>query len=261
MIVKEETRSTLLSNGLADNQHMRRICCALVLLFSIQTSFGMVLQKEVHASIDIQQIRIDKNTEIALDSGWEFYWNKLIVPGDFKGKEPSAIVSLTNWTKFDLPNIGKLPSFGYATYRLCIAIPKERPHVSLHIPKAYSSSKLWINGMLISEIGHVEKTKANTLHRRHVQIIPLNTDATIFEIVIQVSNFYHNKAGFDKPLLLGTSDRIYNTRSKRIVADMLFIGCIGFMGIFFLFFFCFIGTKTKLSSIFQCFVFLCLTWR
>jgi signal transduction histidine kinase len=245
MIVKEETSNTLLNNWLVDNRHKSRIFCVLALLFAIQSSFGMILQKEVRASIDIQQIIIDTNTEIALDSGWEFYWNELIVPGDFKGKEPSAKVSLTNWTKFDLPKIGKLPSFGYATYRLCIAIPKERPHVSLHIPKAYSSSKLWINGALISEIGHVEKTKANTLHRRHVQIIPLNTDATIFEIVIQVSNFYHNKAGFDKPLLLGTSDRIYNTRSKRIVADMLFIGCIGFMGVFFLFFFLFYWNKDK----------------
>jgi hypothetical protein len=188
MIVKEETRSTLLNNWLVDKQHMRRICCVLVLLFSIQTSFGRILQKEVHAFIDIQEIIIDKNTEIALDSGWEFYWNELIVPGDFIGQEPLATVTLTNWTEFKLPNTGKLPSFGYATYRLCIMLPKERPHVSLHIPKAYSSSKLWINGALTSEIGHVKKTKANTLHRRHAQIIPLNTDATEFEIVIQVSN-------------------------------------------------------------------------
>jgi signal transduction histidine kinase len=245
MIVKEETSNTLLNNWLVDNRHKSRIFCVLALLFAIQSSFGVILQKEVHASIDIQQIIIDTNTEITLDSGWEFYWNELIVPGDFKGKEPSAIVSLTNWTKLKLPKIGKLPSFGYATYRLCIAIPKGRPHVSLHIPKAYSSSKLWINGTLISEIGHVEKTKANTLHRRHAQIIPLDTDATIFEIVIQVSNYYHNKAGFDKPLLLGSSYRIYNTKTKLIVADMLFIGCIGFMGVFFLFFFLFYWNKDK----------------
>tara|TARA_B110000902_G_scaffold1657_1_gene1801 strand:+ start:1809 stop:3860 length:2052 start_codon:yes stop_codon:yes gene_type:complete len=245
MIIKNKIRSTLLNNWIASNQHKSGIFCMLVLLFYIQASFGVILQKQVHASIDIQQTIIDKNTEIALDSGWEFYWNELIVPGDFNGKEPYPITSLTNWTKFKLPTIGSLPSFGHATYRLRIALPKERPHVSLHIPKAYSSSKLWINGTLISEIGRVGKTKENTVHRRHSQIIPLNTDATIFEIVIQVSNYYHNKAGFDKPILLGSSDRIYNTRFKFVVADMLFIGCIGFMGVFFLFFFLFYWNKDK----------------
>jgi signal transduction histidine kinase len=232
-------------NWFEDKQHKIRTFCILVLLLNIQTSFGAILQKEVDASLDIQQIINDKNTEIPLDSGWEFYWNALIVPGDFKGKEPYVITSLTNWTKFTLPTIGNLPSFGHATYRLCIALPKERPHVSLHIPKAYSSSKLWINGSLISEIGHVGKTKESTLHRRHSQIIPLSTEATIFEIVIQVSNYYHIKAGFDKPILLGSSDHIYNIKSRFMVADMLFIGCIGFMGLFFLFFFLFYWNKDK----------------
>ncbi|MFQ3181549.1 MAG: signal transduction histidine kinase [Polaribacter sp.] len=245
MNVKEKTRNTLLNNWLVNKKHKRCICGVMVLLFSIQTSFGMILQKEVDASLDVQQIIIDKNTKIALDSGWEFYWNELIVPGSFKGKEPSAIVSLTNWTTFKLPNIGKLPSFGYATYRLCIAIPKERPHVSLHIPKAYSSSKLWINGKLISEIGHVEKTKTSALQRRYSQIIPLNTEDTTFEIVVQVSNYYHHKAGLDKPLILGASAHIYTTKYKLIMADMLFIGCIGFMGVFFLFFFIFYWNKDQ----------------
>jgi signal transduction histidine kinase len=245
MIIKNKIISILPKNWFGDKQHKSRTFCILVLLLYIQTSFGIILQKEVHASSDIQQIIIDKNTEIRLDSGWEFYWNALIVPGGFKGKEPYVITALKNWTKFKLPTIGNLPSFGYATYRLCIALPKERPHVSLRIPKAYSSSKLWINGTLISEIGHVGKTKENTLHRRHSQIIPLSTDATIFEIVIQVSNYYHNKAGFDKPILLGSSAHIYNRKSRFMVADMLFIGCIGFMGLFFLFFFLFYWNKDK----------------
>lgn len=243
MIVK--IRITLINNWLFDNQHLKLICCAMLLLFSIQASFGLIPQKKSNPSLDIQQIIINQNTEIALDTGWEFYWNELIVPGHFKGKEPSALVSLDNWTKFKIPNIGKIPSFGYATYRLFISIPKERPHVSLYIPEAYSSSKLWINGKLISEIGHVGKTKEKTLHRRLSQVIPLNTSDTIFEIVIQVSNFYHNKAGFDTPLLFGSSYRLQNKNSKIIIADMLFIGCIGFMGVFFLFFFLFYWNKDQ----------------
>lgn len=245
MIVKLQTIINLTNNWLLDNQQARFGCSFGLLFLLIQPSFSLTPQKNEGVSINLQQIHIDKNTEIALDASWEYYWNELITPGNFKEKKPSAIVSLHDWTQFNLPNIGTLPSFGYATYRLFISIPKERPHVSLFIPKAYSSSKLWINGVFISEIGHVGKSKEETQHRRFSQIIPLNTNETIFEIVIQVSNFYHNKAGIDKPILLAPSLHLYKLKSKLIIADMLFIGCIGFMGIFFLFFFLFYWNKDQ----------------
>jgi hypothetical protein len=66
-----------------------------------------------------------------------------------------------------------------------------------NIPAAYSSSKIWINGRFFSKTGKVGTTRPQTLHRQFSQIIPLNTDETSFEIVIQVTNFYHNKGGID----------------------------------------------------------------
>jgi signal transduction histidine kinase len=245
MIVKLQTIIISIKNWLLCNKHVKFGCNFSLLLLLIQPSFSLIPQKKEGFSIDLQQIHIDENTEIALNTSWEFYWNALITPGGFKEKKPSAIVSLNDWTQFNLPNISTLSSFGYATYRLIISIPKERPPVSLFIPKAYSSSKLWVNGVFISEIGHVGKSKEDTQHRRLSQIIPLNTNETIFEIVIQVSNFYHNKAGINKPLVLGSSNHLYHLKSMLIVSEMLFIGCIGFIGVFFFFFFLFYWNKDQ----------------
>jgi signal transduction histidine kinase len=206
--------------------------------------FGLKQRNDVNL-INLQGTTIDNSTEIELDTGWEFYWKELIVPGNFKKSKPLAIVSLNNWTSFALSNKEKLPSFGYATYRLKISIPEERSHVSLQIPKAFSSSKLWINGKFISEIGCVGKSKETTQHRRISQIIPLNTNETDFEIVIQVANYYHMKAGLTQPLILGASYTLHTLKSKIIIADIIFIGCIGFMGIFFLFFFLFYWNKDR----------------
>lgn len=245
MIVKLQSIITLLNNWLTGNKHANIACIFCLLLLVNQPSFSLTPQKKEGVSINLQQIHIDKNTKITLDTSWEYYWNELITPGNFKDKKPSGIVSLNNWTQFNIPNIGKLSSFGYATYRLSISIPKERPPVSLLIPEVYSSSKLWVNGVFISETGRVGKSKEETLHRRFSQIIPLNTNETIFEIVIQVSNFYHHKAGIDKPIVLAPSFHLYQLKSKLIIADMLFIGCIGFMGVFFLFFFLFYWNKDQ----------------
>ena len=208
-------------------------------------SFGHERQKNNVTKIDLQNTLINNDTEITLNSDWAFYWNELIEPGDFNTSKPFTLVSLDNWTQFNLPNNDKLPSFGYATYRLTISIPKERPHVSLYIPAVYASSKIWINGKFFSEMGRVGKIKEETLHRRFSQIIPLNTDETNFEIVIHVANFYHNKGGIDKPLILGSSYRLHDLKSKRIMADMIFIGCLGFIGVFFLFFFLIYWNKDK----------------
>ncbi|PQJ81868.1 hypothetical protein BTO16_04465 [Polaribacter glomeratus] len=201
-------------------------------------------KNELHI-INLQSTTIKENSEIALDTGWEFYWNKLIQPGDFYKNNPPRIISLKSWTELNLNKTEKLPSFGYATYRLIISIPKKRPHVSLYVPAAYSSSKIWINGKFFSETGKIGTNRIETLHRRFSQIIPLDTHETNFEIVIQAANFYHKKGGIDKPLIVGTSHHLHDLKAKRIMADMIFIGCLGFIGIFFLFFYLLYWNKDK----------------
>lgn len=232
------------NNYLLKNKHLKLISCFIILLFSIHNSFGIDQLEKDNNVIDLKKIVILKNTEIALDTGWEFYWNQLILPGHFKTNKPSGLISLTNWTKLKLTDY-KLPSFGYATYRLKISIPKERTSTSLYIPRIFSSSKTWVNGKLISEIGNIGKSKEETLHRRFSQIVPLNTHETDFEIVIQVANFYHKKGGINTPLILGNSQHLYTLKYKQIIADMIFIGCLGFIGFFFLLFYLFYWNKDQ----------------
>tara|TARA_R110002049_G_scaffold11341_7_gene53641 strand:+ start:395 stop:2317 length:1923 start_codon:yes stop_codon:yes gene_type:complete len=186
---------------------------------------------------NLAHIGIDKTTELSLENNWAFYWNELITPNNFTENDKYELVSLKNWTNFTLSNAGKLPSLGYATYRKTVTIAKDRVAVSLYIPKIYAASKVFINGTFISEIGVVGKTKEEALHRRFSQIIPLNTNETTFEIVIQVANFYHQKGGISEPIIIGDSQHLYGKKIKLVIADMIFIGCLGFIGFFFLFFF------------------------
>ena len=233
-----------INNWLLNKQSLKRLCCVVLMVLSIHQLFG---QEQQHNEdiLNLQNATITETTEIPLDSGWSFYWKQFIAPGDFKKEIPYQVVSLHNWTELHITETENPPSFGYATYRLNISIPKERPHVSLYIPKIYAASKIWVNGTFISEIGHVGVSKAETLHRRFSQIIPLKTNETDFEIVIQVANFYHSKGGIIGPVLLGSSQHLHSTKSKQIIADMIFIGCLGFIGFFFLVFFLLYWNKDK----------------
>ncbi|WP_186434366.1 ATP-binding protein [Lutibacter sp. Hel_I_33_5] len=225
------------------NDQIKLICCVILVLLSIHNSFSFEQQTENTSLNNPQKSSFHTNIEISLDSDWEFYWNQLIEPGNFEATTPLKKVSLNNWTTFNLSDSTKLPSFGFATYRLKISVPKERSHISLYIPKAYSSSKTYINGVLISEIGRVGTSKTETIHRRSSQIIPLSTSESKFEIVIQVANFYHHKGGFTEPLIISKSNYLLKKKHKKTIADMFYIGSLGFIGTFFLFFFLFYWNK------------------
>ncbi len=224
-------------------QIVKSFVCYLLLFFAVNQSFGFNSINNDSTKVKFKRIDLDFNSEYHLDSGWEFYWNKLLEPKDLiKNIECDTIINLNDWTEFTLNN-KKLTSFGYATYRLQFSIPLNRPNTSIFIPPAYSASKTWINGKLVSEIGKVATEKNKTLHRRFPQTLPLDIHESNFEIVIQVANFYHNKGGIDKPLIIANSEYLNTKARKKIMADMLFIGCLGFIGVFFLLFFFFYWNK------------------
>ncbi len=219
--------------------------------------FGVENSQKDLPKFDLQNINFESNTEVDLDSGWAFYWNQLIAPNNFTKEQSFTKVSIQDWTNYNDANGANLPSFGYATYRLIFSLPKKRPHLSLEIPPAYSSSNIWINNELIAEIGEVGTRKETTVHRRFSRTIPLDTDINDFEIVIQVANFYHAKGGYVKAPILAPSEHLQTENNRGIISDMIFIGSLGFIGFFFLLFFLFFWNK-DIAVLY--FAILCICW-
>jgi len=77
-----------IDNWLIYCKNMKKMCCIILLLFSTQHTFSFAQQKSNNITIDFQKTPIKEKTEILLDIGWEFYWNKLIAPGNFKENNP-----------------------------------------------------------------------------------------------------------------------------------------------------------------------------
>jgi len=227
-------RTCFIHDWLSLRRHAKLIC--FLSIFLLSTPFSVSFSQSSTNQTD---------TKIVLENDWEFYWNRLLEPEDFNSQLFATNVSLCSWTDFQSANKESLPAFGYATYRTVMTLPKEHPNLSLYIPAIYASSKTWINGKLVSEIGKVGKTRETTLHRRYRQMIPLDNNETNFEIVIQVANFYHHKAGIAEPLVIDTTQRLQNKKSKRVIADMVYIGSLSFIGLFFLLFFLLYWNKDR----------------
>lgn len=215
------------------------------LVFSFQNSFGNLYQENNKNTLNFSNDTLFQKKGVRLDTNWEFYWNAFINPKDFKKQEQLTFVSLTSWTNYVDKNNENLPAFGYATYRKQFTIPKDRPNTSLYIPRIIGAYKIWVNGVFILETGRVGTTQNTTLHRRFTKIIPLNSNDTDFEIVIQVANFYNKNAGITEPILLGSTEHLFYKKSLQIMADMTAVGSFSFIGFLFLIFYLLYWNKDK----------------
>lgn len=191
--------------------------------------------------LDLELTNIEEIHSIKLQGDWEFYWNQLLEPQDFKDSEgklnPQLVKLPKSWTNYKLDSI-KLPNEGFATYRLVI---NKKPDFAetiygLKISSVFSNYKLWINGNLITEVGKVGITDTLSVPQFKFQDIPFILDpekekTDKIEVIIQVSNFSHQRAGLQKPIFFSTYENLRSESRWMDILNLIIIGIILVIGI------------------------------
>ena len=194
-----------------------------------------------NGQLDLSQIQIDEHQSIKLEGNWEFYWNQLLTPADFKNsgiQNKAQYVKLPkSWTSYKLDSI-KLPNHGYATYRLVIHKKEdfEKKLYGLKISSVFSNYKLWVNGELLSEVGQVATEKESSQPRFKFQdacfvLDPDKGSTENIEIIFQVSNFSHQRAGLQKPVFFGTYSNLKEASRWMDILNLIIVGIILVIGI------------------------------
>ncbi len=171
----------------------------------------------------------------------EFYWNQLLEPKDFKDTSraitPQYVVIPKSWATYKL-NGEKLPNQGFATYRLVIRKSSDESTrlYSLKLPSVFTSYNLWINGQLKTSVGTVGKTKEEHKPQFKAQEVPFSLDPRVdktdeIEIVIQVSNFSHRRAGLPWPVFFGDYEMVRKSSRSNDLLNIIVIGIILIIGI------------------------------
>ncbi|OPJ56147.1 diguanylate cyclase [Clostridium oryzae] len=196
-----------------------------------------------HGLMNLKKWDFNVNGNIRLDGKWEFYWNKLLSPQDFR----TSSHKLTGyykvpmyWTKY---NTLHLPSQGKATYRIRIKTNDKLQNLSLKSPEIFTQYKIWINGRLIDEHGSLTKDIVKFLQP---QVYSFANNKTTIEIVLQIKNHSDGNAGIGQSFILGRSDKIYRKRYLAIVMEMVLIGICCLEGIYHLILFLFRRNDKKL---------------
>ena len=113
--------------------------------------------------IDLSAVDLQHAEPIRLDGAWEFYWQQLLTPADFKaGHPPQTPTYLTLPAAWNdtFVNGRKLEGAGYATFRLRILPGPAREELTLQLGELYSAYRLWVNGRLRVENGVIGKNSS-----------------------------------------------------------------------------------------------------
>ncbi|HSZ84930.1 MAG TPA: response regulator [Puia sp.] len=213
----------------------RQIFFLFIFLNAINLCFAEPQPSSAIAKNGILDLR-DQNlfsAPVALNGQWQFFWKELISPKDLD-ISCHKFVNFPSLWKNDTVNGGPISSQGFASYKLMILLPKQRPQLALNMPDVYSSYSLYINGVLVSRNGQPGKTKAETIPFWNSRVIYFSTQTDTLFILLQVANFHHAKGGAYKEILLGDRDQIYLNKEINSAYDWSLAGCLFMGGLFFL---------------------------
>ncbi|GAA0891712.1 hypothetical protein GCM10009122_13910 [Fulvivirga kasyanovii] len=241
--------------SMAEPLSASKLAAFLLLLLAIPA----ISQPQVqHGSLDLTRTDFNSAGPIALDGEWEFYWKQVLFPADFVAEnkpEPQYLKMPAVWNDLKLGRT-ELTGEGYATYRLIIKKDEKPDLLSLDIPNVYTNYALWVNGTLLASNGTVstEASRAKPAWQPYVKIF--EAPGETLEIILQVSNFHHNRGGVHKSIKLGTPENINKHHESIMVSNVFLVGGLLILGAFFIGFF--LIRKGQSATLY--FGLLCLFW-
>lgn len=164
---------------------------------------------------------------ITLDGNWEFYPGKFVLT-ESEDKEYMSVPSRWNNSVF---NGKKLTAYAYGTYHLKLKLPSKGVYCFnfRYISSAYT---LYIDGKKFIENGRIATSYQDEVATWRPRILPFYAESDTIDIILQVSNFHHNKGGIINSILFGSCDTIYDNNILNIIKSAIMLGSFTGIGIY-----------------------------
>lgn len=202
-----------------------------------ESSLGKIAPLTVEAKqgiMNLAQYDIDGMGTVSLDGEWEFYWKKLIAPGDIEqGAKPDAYIDMPSvWNGLTV-NGETLTEDGFATYRLVVRINPDTKLLALNVPSVNSAGKLFVNGELLASAGDVGTDKDSEKVSFRKQTIYFNNPGTEqLEIIFQVSNHFFRNGGINSSLVLGSQEQLRDKQNSEVAMQVLIFAMLIAMAVY-----------------------------
>ncbi len=212
--------------------NIKIIIYSLLLSFLSTSGFAQLQkQRADKGMMDLSSYIFEEQGIITLDGNWEFYYNQLLKPGEFQGKECLYLSVPGRWTDVIKDN-KELGSYGYATYRLRLKFSGKDSIYTLRMPRIDVAYKMWVNNKLLLEVGEVGTNKTSEKAHWFITNASFAPKKGVNEIVVQVSNFHHRKNGFSDSIELGTLEQIDVVTWDKIAFVFFILGLTIIMAVY-----------------------------
>ncbi len=177
----------------------------------------------------------DRNKAIKLDGQWEFYWGRLLSSGDFQKTPPpdrDGYIDVPSAWNGRVIRGKKLDGKGVATYRLSVILAPGSGPVAFRIMDMRTAYSLFINGEKIASNGTVGTSRDES----KPQYLPIVADYTPktdrMEIILQVSNYHHERGGAFHSLTIGNKNYIHGIRDLSLSFQIFMLGSLLIMSFY-----------------------------
>ncbi len=195
-----------------------------------------VMPAPLQGELDLRGVQIQDGSEtISLHGEWEFYWNQLLTPADFRnGPFAASYLSVPSSWKNENVAGDSTSRYGYGTYRLQMHLPLTDigEGKSLFLKSIGSAYRLWIDGREYPGLGQVGRNSREEVVKAHINLVffqPVRQDT---EIVIQVSNFSFREGGINGEVTYGDTSALVPRVLKALLYDMFVIGGFLMIGLY-----------------------------
>ncbi len=229
---------------------------SLLIFFILQAimfrSASGILPVAKKGMIDLRHISDSEQFIISLNGEWEFYWNKMLRPHDFEGKDinPDYYGMVPSyWTDYPKDKVNT-DRFGFATYRLKVLLPPGyRKSLAFDIPVFDSSYDIYINNKYFGGNGVPGRSESESKPGYRMNFFRFDPPSDTLTIIVNVSNYFHRRGGFWLPVKLGTFSKVQKQLANNWAVEWATISFLLGFSFFFLFFFL-IYPKEKVMGFF-----------
>ncbi len=201
--------------------------------------------------LDLSNHDFSRDGSVLLAGEWEFYWNELLSPQDFREGRPSVPSFRhvpANWKTYNSGD-GFLPLYGFGTYRLKIRTEGGQNEFGLRLKRIYSAYRVYVNDAIVVETGVIKRNLDEVVPRLPVKTAFFSSSSRDLDVVIQVANPYYYRSGILYPPELGTQEQISRKQVFALSIDVFLLGVIAIMSVYFLVLF-FLIPDYRMSSLY-----------
>ncbi|MCT8334816.1 sensor histidine kinase [Leptospira sp. 85282-16] len=171
----------------------------------------------------------DFHRTVSLAGEWAFDWKNLNQPGPTNPKPKESFIRIgERWKKH-------FQGTGYATYQIKILFPevaKKNIYALRFFQTGGAAMSIFIDGHLELELGKVGKTKEEMIPTRSSGTVLLPHPNAETNVLVHISNFYHDDGSFWYPPTLGSYKKINDQIFNESIRDALLTGALIFMAFY-----------------------------